>query len=121
MNKFKWWPIQALILISFTYLNLYPLPLSSKTMNETEQPINSQSEDSKELQELKKASFEKPQFLVFLRHFGCIFAKETAHDLSQLENQLKEKNTELVIVHMSSEEEGKTLKRVWYQKRQDYL
>jgi len=40
-------------------------------------------------------------FLVFLRHFGCIFCKEALLDLASRHKKLKEKGVQLVFVHMA--------------------
>ncbi|MCB0514439.1 MAG: SelL-related redox protein [Chitinophagales bacterium] len=42
--------------------------------------------------------------LVFLRHFGCIFCKETLKDLSKIKNKLLLKDIPIVLVHMEDEE-----------------
>ena len=43
-----------------------------------------------------------PVFLVFLRHFGCIFCKEALHDISKLRDPIEAKGMTLVFVHMAS-------------------
>lgn len=42
--------------------------------------------------------------LVFLRHFGCVFCRETMSDLTQVQQQLKREDIKLVIVHMATED-----------------
>lgn len=59
--------------------------------------------------DLLEASRQKPQFLVFLRHFGCTFCREAISDLSEIRDQLRAAGTRLVVVHMSSEEEAREL------------
>jgi peroxiredoxin len=46
-------------------------------------------------------SNRKPTMLVFLRHFGCQFCRESMDELSKLRPQLAAQNTELVFVHMA--------------------
>ena len=46
-------------------------------------------------------SEESPVFLVFLRHFGCVFCKEALADLSKIQNNLKAKGIKLIFVHMA--------------------
>lgn len=41
-------------------------------------------------------------FLVFLRHFGCVFCKESLRDLALRNTQFKDHGVELVFVHMAS-------------------
>ena len=64
-------------------------------------------EDSRELSKLKEASKKKPQLVVFLRHFGCLFAKEAISQLAKLEPQIEERGVQLNLVHMSKPEAGK--------------
>jgi len=49
-------------------------------------------------------SNEKPVFLVFLRHFGCVFCKEALSDIAKIKTQLSEKRIKLIFVHMASNE-----------------
>jgi len=46
-------------------------------------------------------SSESPVLLVFLRHFGCIFCKESLYDISKLQQNFSKKNIKIVFVHMS--------------------
>ena len=55
---------------------------------------------------LLEASEHRPQFLVFLRHFGCTFCREALADLSTIQERLEAIGTRLVLVHMSSENEA---------------
>ena len=57
--------------------------------------------------DLLAASREKPLFLVFLRHFGCTFCREALSDLKGIREWLTESGARLVLVHMSSDEEGR--------------
>ena len=56
--------------------------------------------------DLLEASRKQPQFLIFLRHFGCTFCREALSDLSAIHDRLSEVGTRLVLVHMSSENEA---------------
>ncbi len=47
---------------------------------------------------------EKPVFLMFLRHFGCVFCKEGLHDLAELKQDFKDMGIKMVFVHMSDED-----------------
>ncbi len=51
-----------------------------------------------------KKSFEKDILLVFLRHFGCTFCREAMEELSKLKSEIAQKNTELIMVHMSTDD-----------------
>jgi peroxiredoxin len=49
-------------------------------------------------------SAESPVLLVFLRHAGCTFCRETLADLSQHRKQIESNGTLIVIVHMGEPE-----------------
>ncbi len=49
---------------------------------------------------LMELSSKKSVFLVFLRHFGCVFCKEALADLAERQEGMKNKNIQLVFVHM---------------------
>lgn len=53
------------------------------------------------------ASFRTPVMVVFLRHFGCTFCRETTRAISKKRSQIEGKGTRIVLVHMSSEEDAK--------------
>ena len=59
--------------------------------------------------DLLEASRQQPQFLVFLRHFGCTFCREALADLAAIDEQLRAAGTRLVLVHMSAEAEAREL------------
>lgn len=52
-------------------------------------------------QQLLALSQQKTVFLVFLRHFGCVFCKEAMSDLANLKEEMHKRSIELVFVHMS--------------------
>jgi hypothetical protein len=49
---------------------------------------------------LAAASASRPLVLVFLRHFGCTFTRQILRGLQDLEQQAKQQNASLVLVHM---------------------
>lgn len=49
---------------------------------------------------LAEASEAHPLVLVFLRHFGCTFTRQILRGLQNLEQQAKQNNALLVLVHM---------------------
>lgn len=44
--------------------------------------------------------------LVFIRHFGCMFCRETVSELSKLSKKIEERKLKLVFVHMSDPDFG---------------
>ena len=56
---------------------------------------------------LAERSASEPVMLVFLRHFGCTFCRETLQDLERQQHTITRQGVELVIVHMSDEEDAR--------------
>jgi peroxiredoxin len=52
-------------------------------------------------QSLKTLADEKPVMLVFLRHFGCTFCRESMAELAKRRKEIEKSGAELVLVHMS--------------------
>lgn len=52
-------------------------------------------------QTVSEISATQPVFLVFLRHFGCVFCKEALHDIAELRSDIQSKGLSLVFVHMA--------------------
>jgi hypothetical protein len=50
---------------------------------------------------------ESPVLLLFLRHFGCSFCRETMDRISKMRDKLAEKNVRPVFVHLGTPERGK--------------
>lgn len=55
---------------------------------------------------LMDISNEHPVMLVFLRHFGCTFCKETLWFINNLKPEILAKGTKIVLVHMHNEEKA---------------
>lgn len=47
-----------------------------------------------------------PHLVVFLRHFGCTFCRETLEELTMQRAEIEEEGTRLLIVHMGEAAEG---------------
>jgi len=52
---------------------------------------------------LQILSDNQPVMLVFLRHFGCTFCKETLWFINKLRPEIEAKGTKIVLVHMHDE------------------
>ena len=50
---------------------------------------------------------ESPVLLVFLRHFGCSFCRQTLDQVSQLRSQIESRGVKPVFVHLGSPERAK--------------
>ncbi len=49
-------------------------------------------------------SQQRNVLLVFLRHFECVFCRESMVDLSRRRDEIKEKDIQLIFVHMTTHE-----------------
>jgi peroxiredoxin len=50
---------------------------------------------------------ESPILLIFLRHFGCSFCRQTLDDVSQIRNQIEGRGVRPVFVHLGTPERAK--------------
>ncbi len=57
-------------------------------------------------QTLEELSFERPQLVVFLRHFGCTFCRESLSDLVQQRQNIQQHGIGITLVHMSDTREA---------------
>lgn len=57
---------------------------------------------------LEKLSYEQPLFLVFLRHSGCTFCRETLSRLRELRSRIEGAGLRIVLVHMSADQSAAT-------------
>lgn len=55
---------------------------------------------------LEEMSYKWPTMLIFLRHFGCTFCRESLSDLNEVRNKIEIKGTRIALVHMVSQEEA---------------
>jgi alkyl-hydroperoxide reductase/thiol specific antioxidant family protein len=55
---------------------------------------------------LAELSERSPVLLVFLRHLGCVFCRETLADIASRQEFLKERNIRPVLAHMGQEEDA---------------
>jgi peroxiredoxin len=53
---------------------------------------------------LLEMSTQQPILAVFLRHFGCPLCRETLSDLSKQRKELERIGTQIVLIHMSSDQ-----------------
>jgi peroxiredoxin len=58
---------------------------------------------------LKDLSIENPVMLVFLRHTGCMFCRETLGDIAVQRRQIEATGTKVVLVHMGREPQSAKL------------
>jgi hypothetical protein len=56
---------------------------------------------------LRTLAEARPTLLVFLRHWGCSFCRETISDLARLQPTLEQRGVGLVFVHMGTPERAR--------------
>lgn len=59
--------------------------------------------------------------LVFVRHFGCTFCRETVSEIAKIDESIKTKNWELVYVHMSDPDFGEEFFAKYYSKKVHHI
>ena len=57
-------------------------------------------------QTINQLSSIRPQLVVFLRHSGCTFCRQTLADLALQQEELEKQNVGLILVHQSDQSEG---------------
>lgn len=66
---------------------------------------NADGVDRRELiDDLMRRSHERPQFILFIRHFGCVFCKEMLADLAKIREEIAGLSHDIALVHMSRPE-----------------
>jgi hypothetical protein len=53
---------------------------------------------------LKRLTYQSPVLLMFLRHFGCVFCKESLDDIAAKRRSFEKSGIRIVFVHMSDED-----------------
>lgn len=64
--------------------------------------------------EVLRSTGEKQVLLIFLRHFGCPFCRETLTKLAEIKPVIEAENAEIVLVHMSSKYVAQKLLNVYH-------
>jgi peroxiredoxin len=102
-NDLIWWAPFAVILY-----------VAMKGHFHTARPLDPEDSIYKATAEVRAASgktidqisAQQPVLMVFLRHFGCTFCKESLKYIKQQQEQIEADGTRIVFVHMSSPERG---------------
>jgi peroxiredoxin len=105
-NDLIWWIPFAMILWQAARVGMAPSPdieHADKTRDELLRAFRTQ-----EGQSVYDRSLAAPQLVVFLRHFGCVFCREALAQLADKRQQIEASGTQLLLVHMGSEEEARS-------------
>lgn len=64
-------------------------------------------------EELEVLASEQPLMLIFLRHFGCTFCRETMAEIAKHKRNIEKQGLEIVVVHMIDSEVADQILRVY--------
>src|ERR1700756_2702256 len=92
-----------------------PLPVFNPQPTNPQQMDPQQTEMAGVLQEYRTESGrtllelvdESPVLLIFLRHFGCSFCRQTLDDVSRIREQIEARGVRPVFVHLGTPERAK--------------
>ena len=59
--------------------------------------------------DLRSLSSETPALVVFLRHFNCIYCRESLAELRRLRSQIEAEGVTIAVVHMGTESQAEDL------------
>lgn len=59
--------------------------------------------------DLKSLSAETPALVIFLRHFNCIYCRESLAELKRLRSQIETEGVKIGVVHMGTESQAEEL------------
>lgn len=59
--------------------------------------------------DLESLSRERPTLVIFLRHFNCIYCRESLAELNRLREQIEAEGAQIVVVHMGTELQAEEL------------
>lgn len=93
-NDLIWWIPCGLILYR-AYRHYVEEPHARQPVPASMAPLRTQTGET--LEELSKTM---PLLIVFLRHFGCTFCRETLADLSTRRTEIERQGSHIVLVHM---------------------
>lgn len=103
LSNHIFWLIPFLAILYNAYRHQYLLDNEMMHLNSLELPDLLSLYETNKGNNLLSLSQSQPVMLVFLRHFGCVFCKETLSCINQYKQEISNKGTKLVLVHMSDE------------------
>jgi hypothetical protein len=83
------------------------LPILEASPGETELAAVLQQYHTENRRTLLELADESPLLLIFLRHFGCAFCRQTLDDVSKLRGEIESKAIRPVFVHLGTPERAK--------------
>jgi peroxiredoxin len=105
-NDLIWWvPFAGILYLAFKHHNDPIARLSGKA----DAPLPTAAASSGLPLEQLLVEGNQLKLLVFLRHSGCTFCRETLSELSRLMPELAQQSIEPIVVHMGDLEEGRSM------------
>jgi peroxiredoxin len=105
LNDLIWWyPFAATLYLAFRWNNNPANFVKGATYDEAIRLTRSQRGET-----LEKISFHGLTMVVFLRHAGCTFCRETLSDMRQIRQDLEQLGIQTAIVHMGRPLDGTTM------------
>ena len=103
LSNHLFWLIPFLIILYNAYRHQYLLDNEMIHLNGLEISELLDFYETNNGESLKVLSDNQPVMLVFLRHFGCTFCKETLWFIQKLRPEIEGKGTKIILVHMHDE------------------
>lgn len=101
-NDLIWWAPFFLMLLAAHRHHIEQRQATLTTNGNTDATAALESATSSDGRTLLAVSQERPTLIVFLRHFGCTFCRETLADLARQKDAVRSMN--IAVVHMVSDE-----------------
>jgi len=109
-NDLIWWiPFGAMLYLAFKD-NTDPKRRSSDTWSLDEANRKAVASNGQGLAEISRG---RDVLVVFLRHAGCTFCRETLDELSKRREEWNAKKIQPIVVHMGSPDEGSAMMARW--------
>jgi hypothetical protein len=109
-NDLIWWiPFGAMLYLAFKD-NTDPKRRSSDTWSLDEANHKAVASNGQGLAEISRS---RDVLVVFLRHAGCTFCRETLDELSKRRKEWTAKKIQPIVVHMGSPDEGSAMMARW--------
>lgn len=103
LSNHIFWLIPFLIILYNAYRHQYLLDNEMIHLNGLEISELLDFYETNQGESLRVLSANQPVMLVFLRHFGCTFCKETLWFIQKLRPEIEAKGTKIILVHMHHE------------------
>jgi peroxiredoxin len=106
LSNYVFWLIPFLVILYNAYKHQYLLDNEMIYLNNLGTADLLDLYNTNKQQSLNELSDQQPILLIFLRHFGCTFCKETLLYINKLRPEIEAKGTKIVLVHMHDEEKA---------------